>query len=103
MSDDGRLAPEFRALMAGSSHLVILPVKILAIVSGLSVKSLTPFTLNASAIGPTTIGRSSAGPPHRLAAAATSPLSGLSAESEPAKSTWLPLTCLPPAPDPVAL
>ena len=45
--------------MAGSFHLVILPVKILAIRSGVRISLSTPLSLKAMAIGPTTIGRSS--------------------------------------------
>jgi hypothetical protein len=62
-----------------------------------------PLTLKATAIGPTTIGRLSAGLLQRFCAAAVSPLVGSSAESEPAKSTWPPLNCMTPAPEPVGL
>src|SRR5215471_19450346 len=100
---EGRLALEFSDLIAGSFQVVTLPVKIFAITSGVSTRLVTPLSLYATAIGPVTIGRSSAGPPQRFCAAATSPLSGLSAESEPAKSTWPPLNCFTPAPEPVGL
>ncbi len=45
MAVDGRLAPEFSALISGSFHLVICPEKILAMVSGFNWRSLTPRTL----------------------------------------------------------
>ena len=56
------------------------------------------------AIGPTTIGMFQASLPlQRSLAAATSPSSSFSAESEPAKSTWPALNCSTPAPEPVGL
>src|SRR5882757_459126 len=84
---DGRLAPEFRPLIAGSSQLVIEPWKILAMTDGVRVRSVTPLSLKATATGPVTIGRLSAGPPQRFSAAATSPFFGSRAESEPPMST----------------
>jgi hypothetical protein len=60
--------------------------------------------LYATAIGPVTMGRFQAGlAAQRAAAASTSPLLALSAESEPAKSTWAAVNCLMPAPEPVGL
>jgi hypothetical protein len=53
------------------------------------------------AMGPVTMGRFHAGEPHVLAAAAAS--SGLSAESEPAKSTCPATNFLMPAPEPDGL
>ena len=52
-------------------------------------------------MGPATIGRFQASEPQAVLAAAAS--SVLSAESDPAKSTCLPMNCLMPAPEPVAL
>ena len=101
---DGRLAPELSALIAGSSQVVILPWKILATTSGVSVRSVTPLRLKATPIG---IGdhrqvdrgcrRSACSP------TATSPFDGSSAASEPPKSTWPPVNCLTPAPEPVGV
>ena len=99
----GRFAPEFSPFIAGSSHDVIDPWKIFATTSGVNVKSVTPLTLNATPIGIVTIGRLNAVPPQRLFAAATSPFDALRAASEPPKSTWPPLNCCTPAPEPVAL
>src|SRR5438552_1945733 len=48
MPSDGRFTPELAALMAASSHLVILPVKILAINEGVRVRLVTPLTLYAT-------------------------------------------------------
>src|SRR4051812_6553968 len=42
---DGSLAPELRAAIAGSFHLVILPEKILAMVEASSCRLSTPSTL----------------------------------------------------------
>ena len=100
---EGSVAPALIALMAGSSQLVILPRKILVITVGVRVRSLTPFTLYATAIGPVTIGRSRAGEPHAAVALATSSLAGSRAESEPAKSSCLAMKLETPAPEPVPL
>src|SRR3954453_7120429 len=45
MAVDGSLAPEFRAAIAGSSHFLIVPAKILAIVEASSCRLSTPSTL----------------------------------------------------------
>src|SRR6476661_4374052 len=69
----GSVTPELMAAIALSSQLVILPLK-------------------AMAMGPGTVGRFHAGEPQCLAASSASTLPSfgvvLSAESEPAKSTW---------------
>ena len=45
MGADGMLAPGLSALIAGSSHLVMPPLKILASVGPSSFSELTPLTL----------------------------------------------------------
>ena len=45
IGEAGRVAPEFRAAMAGSFHVVTTPLKILAATSALRTRLLTPFTL----------------------------------------------------------
>src|SRR5205823_6181432 len=96
---DGSLASGLSALISGASHLVIFSAKILAIVAGLSLRSVTPLRLYATATGPTTIGISIALPPvQRLSAPGC--WSGLSAESEPARATWPWMKELTPAPEP---
>src|SRR3954447_6182367 len=100
----GSLTPELTLAIAGSFQVLILPRKMFATTSGVSTSLSTPGTLYATAIGPAAIGRFHAGLPwQRFAAAATSPLSAFSAESEPAKSTWPALNCWMPAPEPVGL
>ena len=103
----GSVTPGLIFAIAGSFQVVIWPMKILAMTSGVRMSLSTPFSLYATAIGPVTIGRFHAGDPHCLSAAAcsTTPsfISVLSAESDPAKSTWPALNCLMPAPDPVGL
>ena len=86
--------------MAGSFQVVMPPLKIFPRVGPSSTSLSTPGTLYVTAIGPKTTGRFQASEPQRLAAAATSPLSALSGESEPPKSVWLPVNSLTPAPDP---
>src|SRR5258705_6059008 len=53
---DGKVAPEFSAAILGSFHVVIDPMKMPARVSALSWSLSTPLTLNATVIGPPTIG-----------------------------------------------
>ena len=98
----GSVVPELSAAIAGSFHLVILPEKICAIVGADSCRLVTPLRWYATAIGPTTIGRSTAWPDlQRLSAEVLSePFSG---ESEPAKTIWPWLKLVTPAPDPVGL
>src|SRR5689334_4588384 len=52
----GSVAFGLSALIAASSQLLTVPAKILARVAGFSCRSLTPLRLNATAIGPVTIG-----------------------------------------------
>ena len=100
----GSLASLLSALIAGSSQSLIVPLNTLEATSGVSTRVSMPGRLYAIAIGPTTIGMFQASlPPQRSLAAATSPSSSLSAESEPAKSTWPLLNCSTPAPEPVGL
>src|ERR1700742_126467 len=101
MSSSGRLLLPFNAVIAGSFHLVMAPLKILASVGASHVRSSVDLTLNVIAIGPKTAGRFHASlPPQRcLAPAYSSPLSG---ESEPPKSVLAPMKSETPAPDPVA-
>jgi hypothetical protein len=102
---EGSVTPELSAAMAGSFQAVILPSKIFAATSALSVSLSTPLTLYAMAMGPVTIGRFHASEPQEAFASSASILpsfgSVLSAESEPAKSTCLAMNCLMPAPEPV--
>ena len=53
---EGRVAPEFSALIAASSHFVIWPSKIFASVSGESF-SFTPERLYDTVIGAATVGK----------------------------------------------
>ncbi len=100
----GSLAPLLRDAIAGSFHLVTLPLKICASTEGVNVRSVTPETLKTTAIGPGTMGRLTALPVlQRLSAAATSPLSGLSGESEPANEVCAFVKSVMPWPEPTAL
>src|ERR1700722_11536103 len=94
--------PGFSAASIGSFHTAILPVKILASTSLLTVNVVIPGRLYTNATGPNTSGRSHAGfPLQRLVAG---PIwSAISGESDPAKSTWPAMNCSRPAPDPVGL
>lgn len=51
MAVAGSLTPLFCCAIAGSSHFVILPLKIWAIVAASSFSNSTPFRLNTTAIG----------------------------------------------------
>src|SRR5664279_5604712 len=53
----GSEAEAFSALIAGSSQVLIAPLKIFAVTSGVSTSLLTPLTLYEIAIGPATMGR----------------------------------------------
>src|SRR5689334_5380403 len=66
---DGREAFGLSALISAASQVLTVPAKILAIVAGLSWRSVTPLRLNATAIGPVTIGRSIALPSLQRASA----------------------------------
>src|SRR5450631_3172149 len=105
----GRVTPGLTAAIAGSFHLVMTPLTILAVTAGVRISLSTPLTLYATAMGPVTMGMFQAGEPHVLSALACSvpvvPATGtvFSAESEPAKSTWPAMNCLMPAPEPVGL
>ena len=100
----GSFAPLLSAVIAGSFHLVTLPPKILARTEGVNVRSVTPETLKTMAIGPGTIGRLTALPVlQRLSAAATSPLSAFSGESEPANDVCPFVKSVMPWPEPTAL
>src|SRR6476469_500510 len=103
----GSAVPLLIVAMAGSFHMVILPLKMLAMTSGVSTSLSTPLTLNGTEIGPVTIGLFQAGEPQVLSAASccTTPstASVFSAESEPAQSTWPAMNCLMPVPEPVGL
>ncbi len=95
--------------IAGSFHLVILPMKIMPMVLAESViGSFTSGRLYVTAIGPAAIGRFQASlPPQRFLAASVcttpSDASLLSAESEPAQSTWPAMKLATPSPEPVGL
>src|SRR5450759_1011375 len=104
IASDGNVTPLLSAAIAGSFHVLMSPWKIFAVTSAFRTSLPTPERLYATAIGPVTMGRFQAGlAAQRVAAAATSPLAALSAESEPAKSTWAALNCVMPAPEPVGL
>ncbi len=68
MGVDGRLRPELMAFSAGSSHLVMVPLKIFAAVGPSNFSPVSPVRWYVTAIGPNTVGRSQAGEPHRCAA-----------------------------------
>src|SRR5438105_13961138 len=54
---DGSLASGFRALMAGSSQVLICRWKILAMVSASSLSLSTPVRLNDTVMGAATVGK----------------------------------------------
>jgi hypothetical protein len=89
----GSVTPLLISAILASFQVVILPEKMSAATAGVIVSLSTPLTLKAIAIGPVTIGRFQAGEPQKASACAASDWapslpSVLSAESEPAKSTW---------------
>ena len=62
----GSVTPGLTLAIAGSFQVVIWPLKILAMTSGVRMSLSTPFSLYATAIGPVTIGRFQAGDPQLL-------------------------------------
>src|SRR5690625_4673602 len=97
----GSVASGLRAPIAGSSQLVMAPLKIFAVVGPSRIRLSTPATLYEMAIGPNTTGRFHAGDSQRCCACAYS--SALSGTSEPAKSVWPPTNSRMPAPDPLGV
>ena len=88
---------------AGSFQVLIVPLKIFAATSGVSVRLSTPGGCRPSRSGRRPSGRFQAGlPSHRFAAASVSTTpsfsSVFSAESEPAQSTWPAVNWAMPAP-----
>src|ERR1019366_497553 len=89
MAVPGSVTPLLMATIAGSFHLVMRPLKILAVTAGVRISLSTPLRLYATAMGPVTMGMFQAGEPHALSASACSilvePAFGLSlrAESDP--------------------
>ena len=53
----GRVTPELSAAMAGSFQVVMVPMKILARVSGESLSSSTPLRLYDTVMGAATVGK----------------------------------------------
>src|SRR5476649_300449 len=100
MGSAGRVTPGLSAAIAGSFHVLMTPLKIFAVTAGVRISLSTPLTLKATAIGPVTMGKFQAGDPQVLSASTCSMLVApafafsLSAESEPAKSTWPAMNCL---------
>src|SRR5436305_1770313 len=92
----GRETPALSALMAASSHLVILPAKMPARVAGDSLSVLTLERLYSTATPPAIQGICITAPAPPVAVA-WSPLSGA---SDPAKSTVFDVSCWMPAPEP---
>src|ERR1700761_4586208 len=91
----GRLAPEFRALMAGSFQVLIVPSKILAIVGPSSLRFFTPDRLYEIAIGPMTTGK------YRMVAPLKPAFSAAGiGESETAKLTTPDARAVRPLPEP---
>src|SRR5665648_656765 len=66
MSCAGGVTPGLMAAIAGSFHLVMAPLKILAVTAGVRISFSTPLRLKATAMGPVTMGRFQAGEPHAL-------------------------------------
>ena len=98
----GSVTPLLAALMSALSQLVILPVKIWAMSFGVSVNLSKPLTLNAIAIGPTTIGMLIGGSAAsaQLAYSALVTSSPAIGASEPARSSCLVWKPVIPAPEP---
>src|SRR5579884_1688518 len=98
MASAGSVAPELRALMAGSFHLAIFPAKIPAMVAASSFRSLTPLTWYSMATPPAAHGICRMVP---LLASAWLWL-GLSTASDAPKSTVPDVNWVMPAPEPTA-
>src|SRR6476661_6201610 len=94
------VAPELIAAIAGSFQFAIDPLKMPASTWGVRIRLSTPVMLYANAIGPVTIGRFSAGLLAHLVLCAVAVCSAFSAESDPAKSTWLARKSAMPLPEP---
>jgi len=94
----GRALPVLSAAIAGSFHLVMVPLKMLAAVGPSRFSDVTPPRRNPMAIGPKTIGRFHTGAPQRCWARSYSPL--LSGESDPPKSVCSDMNSSMPAPEP---
>ena len=92
---DGSLMPGFSLAMAGSSHFLILPRKILASVGPSITRSpgFTPSTLMTGTMPPITIG-------NWARPNSSSSLPGSGASDAP-KVTVLALICLMPPPEPI--
>ncbi len=98
----GSDTPALMAAIAGSFHLLILPVKICAATDGVRFSLLSPDTLKMTASGVSTIGRSIAVPPEQRASALA--VSGaFSAASEPAQGTCFCSNWVRPPPEPSGL
>src|SRR5438270_9376892 len=97
MPVDGKVTPALSFLMAWSFHVLILPAKMPAIVSGESFRFETPDRLYSTAMPPPDHGIVVTAPP-----LATAPCSsaGAIATSLPPKSIVPAVNCWMPAPDP---
>ncbi len=94
----GRFWPGLSALIAGSFHLVILPLKMSAMIGPVSFRPLlTPGRLYDTVIAPAATGNWSTGPFIALNCA------GLSDGSLPANATVADSRSVWPAPDPTGL
>src|SRR6476620_27324 len=100
MARDGSVAPGLIAAIAGSFQFAIDPLKMPASTWGVRIRLSTPVMLYANAIGPVTIGRFRAGLLAHLVLCAVAVCSAFSAESDPAKSTWLARKSAMPLPEP---
>ena len=87
IGSSGSFDTQVQQRIAASFHMVIWPLKIWAAAGPSRFSDVTPLTLKAMAMGPTTIGRFHAGEPHRCCALAYSSM--FSGESDPPKSVWL--------------
>src|SRR6476661_10136497 len=74
IGSDGRVTPELILAIEASFQVVTLPLKMLAMTSGVRTSLSTPLTWYATAMGPVTMGMFQAGEPQYLAASSASTL-----------------------------
>src|SRR5581483_8037701 len=94
MAVDGSLTPGLSAAMSAAFHVLIVPMKILAIVAGESCRLSTPVRWNETVIGAATVGKYRNGPLYLATSAAAT------VASVPAKSTMPPWRSVRPLPEP---
>ena len=99
----GRVTPGLSTAMAGSSHDVILPSKICAIVSGVMLSDVMSGRLKKIAIGETYAGTWIGSAPHVAVASVSWPSSSVIAESVPANATPPSTNIVRPSVEPVRL